>query len=290
MIFIKICYNAKQNSSTIYLKNIVMKKIAFIKMHGLGNDFVIIENSLLSGVKDIKRFIISISNRQIGIGCDQFITYTKHDHFISMNIFNQDGSKAKACGNASRCLSRLMFDQHGIKDSVISIGDKKITTTYYDPQNITVNMGVASFAADWMPSQEKLWQLAEKYRVEPKEMLCVDVGNPHLVIFSKLSDKDKKIIGKNLQKHELFINGVNVNFAQVEDNTISLKVWERGAGFTMACGSGASASFAAASKLGFVDKKAEVAFTLGTLKMHEQANQILMTGPASYVFIGEYYL
>ncbi len=267
-----------------------MKKFAFIKMHGLGNDFIIMENSLLSDVKDIKKFVISISNRQTGIGCDQFITYTKHDHFISMNIFNQDGSKAKACGNASRCLSRLMFDQHGIKDSVISIGDTKITSMYYDPDNITVDMGVASFTANWMPTQEKLWQWAEKYRIEPKEMLCVDVGNPHLVIFSKLSDKDKKIIGKNLQNHELFNNGVNVNFAQVEDITITLKVWERGTGFTMACGSGASASFAAASKLGFVDKKANVSFTLGSLKMHEQDNQILMTGPAAYVFAGEYYL
>lgn len=266
-----------------------MKQIPFIKMHGLGNDFVIVEDLLLLDIRDIENFVVSISNRQIGIGCDQFITYTKHDNFVSMNIFNQDGSKAKACGNASRCLSRLMFDQHGIKDTMLIIGDKRITSIYSDPDNITVNMGIANFAADWMPSQEDLWQLADKYRIEPKEMLCVDVGNPHLVIFSKLSDKDKKIIGKNLQKHELFSNGVNVNFAQIEDTTIVLKVWERGAGFTMACGSGASASFAAASKLGFVDNKAKVAFELGILNMNKKDNQILMTGPASYVFTGEYY-
>ena len=266
-----------------------MKKIPFIKMHGLGNDFVIIKDSLLFDIKDIKNFVINISNRQISIGCDQFITYTKRDDFVSMSIFNQDGSKAKACGNATRCLSRLIFDKYAIKNIVIKIDNKEITSTYSDPTNITVNMGIANFAADWMPKQENLWQLAEKYRIEPKEMLCVDVGNPHLVIFSKLSDKDKKIIGKNLQNHELFNNGVNVNFARIEDNIIILKVWERGTGFTMACGSGASASFAAASKLGFVDDKATVAFELGTLNMNKKDNQILMTGSASYVFTGEYY-
>jgi diaminopimelate epimerase len=266
-----------------------MKKIPFIKMHGIGNDFVIIEDLLLLDIKDIKNFVINIANRQIGIGCDQLITYRKQNNFVSMNIFNQDGSKAKACGNASRCLSRLIFDQCGIKNTIINIADKEITTIYSDPDNITVKMGTAHFAADWVPTQEKLWQLAEKYRIELKEMICVDVGNPHLVIFSKLSDKDKKIIGRDLQNNELFANGVNVNFVQIKDNNIILKVWERGTGFTLACGSGASASFAAASKLGFVDNEAEVTFKLGTLKMKKKDDQILMTGSASYVFSGEYY-
>jgi diaminopimelate epimerase len=266
-----------------------MKKIPFIKMHGLGNDFVIIEDSLLCNIKDIKDFVIKIADRHIGIGCDQFITYQKDNNSILMNIFNQDGSKAKACGNASRCLSRVIFDRYGIKNTTIKVEGKDITVEYSDPDNITVNMGVANFTADWMPTRERLWELGDKYRIEPKEMVCVDIGNPHLVIFSKFADKDKKIFGKNLQKNELFSNGVNVNFAQIEDNTIILKVWERGTGFTMACGSGASASFAAANKLGFVDDEAKVAFELGTLKMCKKNNQILMTGSASYVFAGEYY-
>ena len=84
-------------------------------MHGLGNDFVIIEDSLLSDIKYIKNFVIKIADRHIGIGCDQFITYRKDNNSILMNIFNQDGSKAKACGNASRCLSRIIFDRYGIK-------------------------------------------------------------------------------------------------------------------------------------------------------------------------------
>ena len=139
-------------------------------MHGLGNDFVIIEDSLLSDIKYIKNFVIKIADRHIGIGCDQFITYRKDNNSILMNIFNQDGSKAKACGNASGCLSRIIFDRYGIKNTTIKVEGKEITAEYFDPDNITVNMGGANFAADWMPTQEKLWELAEKYRIEPKVM------------------------------------------------------------------------------------------------------------------------
>lgn len=267
-----------------------MKKITFIKMHGLGNDFIFVKNLLLSEIKDIKSFVLNISDRQIGIGCDQFVTYTKYDHFVSMNIFNQDGSRAESCGNASRCLSLLMFDLYQIRELTIYIEHKKITSTYQDINNITVNMGIASFSARWMPTQENLWKLAEKYRLEPKEMICVDIGNPHLVIFTKLSYKDKKIIGRSLESHNLFRNSVNVNFAEVKGDKIILQVWERGTGFTMSCGSGASASFAAANKLGFVNQKAKVSFSLGNLKMQKENYQILMTGPASYVCTGEYYL
>lgn len=268
---------------------IMTNKIPFIKMHGLGNDFVIVKDSVFANIKDIKSFVMNISDRRLGVGCDQFITYSKQDNFVFMNIFNQDSSKAKACGNASRCLSRLMFDEYGLDEIVIKLDDKEITAKYFDPETIIVNMGKPNFSASWMPKQEDLWQLAEKYRIEPKEVLCVDIGNPHIVIFTKLTDSDKKIIGKNLQKHPMFLGGVNVNFVCMYDDIINLKVWERGAGFTMACGSGASASFAAANKLGFVDNEANVVFELGSLKMRTQDEQILMTSSAAYVFTGEYY-
>ena len=149
-------------------------------------------------------------------------------------------------------------------------------------------MGKPNFTAPWMPQPEHLWLLAEKYMIEPKEVLCVDVGNPHLVIFKKLSSYDKEIIGTDAQKHPLFPGGINVNFASISDDEITLKVWERGAGFTYACGSGASATFAAANKLGFVDNNAKVIFELGHLKMNQKDGNVLMTGPASYVFSGEY--
>jgi len=264
------------------------QKIPFVKMHGLGNDFVIVSETSLQSKINMTEFAIKISDRHLGIGCDQFITYDDSGKNIQMSIYNQDGSKALACGNASRCLSRLIFDKSGRKKIIINVGERIISCEYINKNEIKVDMGAAEFSAPWMPKAEKLWELAERYLIEPKEMICVDVANPHLVIFSKLSDKDQAIIGASFQKSDLFAGGVNVNFAKVEDNKIYLKVWERGAGFTHACGSGAVASFAAACKLGFANEQAEIIFKLGSLQMHKLGDKISMCGSASYVFSGEY--
>lgn len=263
--------------------------IAFVKMHGLGNDFVIVEQDDLASIPDIKKFVIKASNRRIGVGCDQFITYKKFPDFFLMTIFNQDGSEGKACGNASRCLTRLIHDKYGLKDVILKVGEKEVNGHYVDEENSIIDMGEVSFNKPWMPKPENLWQLASAYVPEPKEFICVDVGNPHLVIFSDLNDKDKKLIGKALQKHRLFPEGVNVNFATVHDNEITLQVWERGVGFTMACGSGAIATFAASNKFGFVGDQANVCFELGKLSMTKKGDQILMQGSSDYVFEGKYY-
>ncbi len=264
------------------------KKIPFVKMHGLGNDFVIISETHLPSKINMTEFAIKISDRRLGIGCDQFITYDDSEKNIQMSIYNQDGSKALACGNASRCLSRLIFDQTSKKEITLHVGSRKVICEYIDENNIKVDMGPANFNAPWMPGAEALWKLAERYLIEPKEVICADVANPHLVIFSKLSDKDQEIIGAAFQKSDLFKDGVNVNFAKIDDNKIHLKVWERGAGFTLACGSGAIATFASACKLGFAAEQAEIVFKLGSLQMQKQDGSITMRGPASYVFSGEY--
>ncbi len=264
-------------------------KIPFVKMHGLGNDFVIVKEAQIRTIKNLKNFIINISNPKTGIGCDQFISYRKQENTITMKIFNPDGSKAKACGNASRCLSRIMFDDYKLKDIIIIIDDKKISANYKNENKITVNMGKPNFNEAWLPNDEDLWQIAEKYKIEPKELICVDVGNPHIVVFTKLTDEDKAIIGKDLQTNRLFPTGINVNFVELKENNLYLKVWERGTGFTLACGSGACASFAAARKLGFVADSANVFFELGSLEITNDQDDINMTGPASYIFTGEYY-
>ena len=109
-----------------------------------------------------------------------------------------------------------------------------------------------------------------------------------MVIFSKLSDQDREIIGQNFQNIDIFKDGVNVNFASVDDDKIYLQVWERGVGFTCACGSGAVASFAAANRLGFSGERAEIIFDSGSLNMQKNGENILMSGPASYVFSGDF--
>ncbi len=265
-----------------------MKKISVIKMHGLGNDFAIVKQGDLPESIDINSFTINICDRRLGIGADQFIIYNKVGDKYHVNIYNQNGTPAESCGNAMRCIARLIYDSSGQKEIIVIVAKREIHCKYISQDEIRVDMGVASFDKAWMPGNDELWNLANNYGLEPKEVVCVDVGNPHLVIFTKLSDKDKKIIGKDFEKNELFKDGVNVNFPSLVDDKIYLKVWERGTGFTLACGSGACASFAASHRLGFVTEKAEVIFDLGTLKMEYNNNNIIMYGSATYVFFGEY--
>lgn len=274
------------SAQTTFAKNV--SSVPFVKMHGLGNDFIIINLDIISHIDT--DFVKKISDRRLGIGCDQFITYKLiNDSNCEMGIYNQDGSVAKACGNASRCLARLIYDQHGISKLTLKVSDRLVHCEYLDPDNISVDMGPPKFDEKWMPPLPELWEFAQRYAIEPKELLCVDVANPHLVIFTELGLKDQSIIGQTLQNTSLFLGGVNVNFATIKDDHIHLKVWERGTGFTYACGSGAIASFAAANKLGFANNSATVKFELGELRMLKTADNIFMQGPASYVFVGEYF-
>jgi len=265
------------------------KKIKFVKMHGLGNDFVIINQADLAIDCDFQKLAINISDRRLGVGCDQFILYKKNQDHYEMAIYNQDGSSARMCGNASRCLTKLIYTYFGDTDIVIKVFDRELICQVLNENEFSVNMGSASFNKDWMILPEKIYPIAERYMIEPKEVICVDVGNPHIVIFSNLSDQDKEYLGKKLQEKILFPDGVNVNFADVKENIINLSVWERGVGFTLACGSGACASFAAATKLGFVDNQAEVVFRCGSLNMSKHKEDIIMSGPAAFVSSGEFH-
>lgn len=263
-------------------------KIPFVKMQGLGNDFVIIEQKFIPKHLFSKEFVKNIADRRIGIGCDQLIIYQTNIDETLMHIYNQDGSSALACGNATRCLMRLLFDESGISETIINIQGRLISARYIDVHHIEINMGEVDFSASWMPQNTDLWTLAARYMIEPKELVCVDVANPHLVIFTKISEQDQYVIGRDMQNNELFPNGINVNFATIAQQEINLRVWERGVGFTYACGSGAVASFAGANRLGFIAEKAIVNFQLGSLQMNKVDKQIFMVGGARYVFKGNY--
>jgi diaminopimelate epimerase len=272
-----------------YKNKMKSKKINFTKMHGLGNDFVIINQVDLPIDRDTHKLAMEISDRNIGIGCDQFIVYSREPDHYKMMIYNQDGSSAKMCGNASRCLARLIHESCGDKNIIIKILDRILTCKILDNNYISVNLGSVSFDENWMPRPEKIYPIAEMYMIDLKEILCVDVGNPHLVIFGNLSVQDKDGLGKKLQDRALFNDGVNVNFATVRNEGIYLSVWERGVGFTLSCGSGACASFAASVKLGFVNDKAKVIFKHGSLNMLEYKGDIIMSGPATFISDGEFY-
>ncbi len=281
-----VCYNRALHKQEY---PVVFKKINFAKMHGLGNDFVIINKRDLPKNCDLQKLSLNISNRHMGIGCDQFIVYNQKPNYYEMVVYNQDGSSAKLCGNASRCLAKLIYLNTGIRKIQLNIGEKKLICTVLNEHEISVDVGIVSFNESWMPSCDKIWEVAERYMIDLKEVICADVGNPHFVIFTNLSDRDKEIVGEKLQAKELFIDGVNVNFVSIKDNKIYLLVWERGVGLTLACGSGAVASFAAAINMGFVSSPCEVVFPIGSLKMSKQEENIIMTGPATLVALGEFF-
>lgn len=267
------------------------KSLPFVKMHGLGNDFVIVNQLDLPTNYNIQELAKKTAHPHTGIGADQFIIYNKvSDYLIEMFIFNHDGSQAEACGNANRCLASLMNKKFGLEEINIKVNEREIACTVLSDDKISVNMGAFSFNKQWMLSEDKIWLIAKRYSLEFKEMICVDIGNPHFVIFGNLSDQDKYIIGKQLQNDDFFKGGVNVNFASIKDDKIYLKVWERGTGFTLACGSGACASFAAAKKLSFVKDDTSVVFELGSLKIKEVAGELLMTGSANFIAEGLFYL
>jgi len=270
-----------------------MKKnnmIPFIKMHGLGNDFIFIDKIDLPKSFNAE-FIQKIAHRKTGIGCDQLIVYSSFSpKRYLMEIYNADGSSAKMCGNATRCLGLHIFEQHQETDVEIVVGDKILKVKVLDNGLVQANMGEAQFEAEWMPKTAFLTDIAYTYGLNPKEIVCVDLGNPHIVIlYNNLSDQDKRSLGERLQKIFEKIGGINVNFAKFIEDQIDLKVWERGVGFTMACGSGACATFAAGKKLKFIDQDVIIKFHVGNLFMSSLNQDIIMSGSAHKIAIGSYY-
>ena len=265
--------------------------INFIKMHGLGNDFIMIDKSNLPKISDMQKFVLKIANYHLGIGCDQCIFFEHiNDTLYCMEIYNKDGSKATACGNAVRCLANFIYHSDGSQNIVITVNKRLIHCSIVENDKISVNMGPAIFQSSWMPKLQDIWNLVTPYQINHKEVICVDVGNEHLVLFSQqLCEKDRRLLGSKISSNNIFPSGVNVNFASIIDQTINLNVWERGTGFTLACGSGACASFAAANKLGFVGNNAKVRFSTGLLEMAKIREEIIMTGPATIVAKGVYY-
>ena len=264
--------------------------IEFIKMHGLGNDFVFIDQGSLK--TDLSNELITkICDRRIGLGCDQLILYRRlADKSYLMEIYNTDGSRAGMCGNASRCLALYAYEKYQ-EDALEIMAGSRLISAVVDSENvIAVNMGQALFARSWMPQINEFTSIISDYGLSAKEMVFVDVGNKHIVIFyDSLSGQEKNLLGQVFQKHVLLNEGVNVNFAKIDQGIIYLEVFERGVGFTLACGSGACATFAAARKLQFALNNAIIRFKIGDLHMSYSRQNIIMSGPAIKVATGHYY-
>jgi diaminopimelate epimerase len=281
-----------------------MKNINFEKYQGNGNDFIVIDsrgNDLYKNFKKNKFFDIKkICNRQFGIGADGviFIEEPSKDNYAKMIIFNSDGSEAQMCGNGIRCLVEYLHVNDSMKNKNI---EYKIETraglkiAEYINDEITVKMGVPILDSQNIPTtiEKKINSIPSHEFIEKKfnnKGYAVGMGNPHLIFFvHDIESIALSRLGPIFEKNKFFPEKTNVHFCQIinRDN-IKVKVWERGAGPTLACGTGACAIHVAAYKLGLCNSKTIVTLPGGNLKIDWSKDncEVMMTGIAKKVFSG----
>lgn len=259
-------------------------------MHGLGNDFVIL---------DARKELLELSTRQLraiaarrtGVGCDQIVVMQPSEHAdIFMRIFNADGSEVAACGNASRCVAFLIMEDQGKRDILIETKAGILQALRQGEWDIAVNMGKPRFEWKDIPLAKKMDTLhMELTEGVLKDPVGVSMGNPHAVFFVKDVDKvPLEKLGPKLENHTLFPQRANIGVAQVvAPDHILLRVFERGAGETLACGTGACAALVAASRRGLAARKATMHLKGGELEIDwKEDGDVWMTGPVSASFTG----
>lgn len=281
----------------------------FTKMHGCGNDYVYVDCTK-EVISDIAATAVRVSDRHFGIGSDGLILIKSSEVAdFEMDMYNADGSRGKMCGNGIRCVAKYVYDhgltnkteitvdtQAGIKTLQLTVCDGKVSKVRVDmgepvliPQEIPVKASVLGWADN---RREAI--VAQPFTVANSsyDITCVSMGNPHCITFI---DEDVRsfpleAIGSLFEKHELFPEGVNTEFVNIIDKEhLRMRVWERGSGETLACGTGACAVAVASYLNGFTGRKVDVELMGGHLEIVYDAatNHVFMTGPATEVFSGE---
>lgn len=272
----------------------------FAKYHGTGNDFVMLED-LEDRQTLSSELVASLCDRHMGVGADGVIRIApsaEADFF--MDYWNADGNVAETCGNGIRCLAKYVYDRgltsktelrvdtrNGAKDLFLTISDGTVSS-------VRVDMGTPAFTRREIPMagppeetfvDEPMTAGDATYRAT-----AVSMGNPHLVLIGDIEPAhvDLQVLGPALQRHIDFPEQTNVEFARVSDGVVDVRVWERGSGQTMACGTGACASLVAASRIGLVGRQATIRFPGGELEVEWAPDgRVYLTGPATFVFEGE---
>ena len=276
----------------------------FFKMQGLGNDYVYID--CINGKEpiDIKNLTNRLSNRHFGVGSDGLILLCKSKVAdLKMRMFNSDGSEAQMCGNGIRCVAKLAYELGLICEEITTIetlsGIKtlKLNIVNGKVKTVEVDMGAPILEATKIPvsSSAKIEDKKVKAEVKVKnkkiELTCVSMGNPHAVTFVN-NIKNFKVAeyGPILENADIFPAKANIEFVEVVDkNNIKMRVWERGSGETLACGTGACSSVVASRLNGYTDRKVNVQLLGGNLEIEwKPNNHVHMTGPAVTVFKGEW--
>jgi len=282
-----------------------MTKVKFTKMHGLGNDYVYfdcVNNANLIPEDKIEATAQKVADRHFGVGGDGIVLMLSHDEAdFQMRMINADGSEAEMCGNAIRCVGKYLFDMgHTTKDVITIMTGAGILTLVMTIESgkvekVRVDMGEPILNGLQIPTTFDLPQVvSQPYQLSNGhsfDLTCVSMGNPHCVIFvDEISDENVFVDGKELEVCPLFPNRINVEFAKVHArNEITMRVWERGTGETMACGTGATATGVAAMLNGLTDRKVVIHLLGGDLEIEwdESTNHVFMTGPATFAFTGE---
>jgi diaminopimelate epimerase len=272
----------------------------FVKMNGLGNDFVVVE-ARSAPFRPSPDAVRAIARRDGGVGCDQLIVLepsTRADLF--MRIWNADGGEVSACGNATRCVAWLAMQASGDSRVRVETLAGVLQAWNAGPNAVTVDMGAPGLGWRDIPLAEDMDTRGIELQVGPIDAPhlhtpgCVSMGNPHVVFF--VADVDKAPVaevGSMIEHHLLFPDGVNVGFAEVvAPDRIHLRVWERGAGETKACGTGACAALVAAYRRGMAGRRAVVALPGGELRIHwreddaDGPGHVMMSGPVAVEFTG----
>ncbi|MDO8409416.1 MAG: diaminopimelate epimerase [Phenylobacterium sp.] len=269
----------------------------FLKMNGLGNDFVVVEareTPFSPSAEEVR----AIADRERGIGCDQLISLepAAGEADVRVRFWNADGEEIGACGNGSRCVGWLVMEAAGRDTAVLEVGGRLLRTTRAGDGLVSVDMGEPGL--DWtdIPLDEPMDTRGIELQVGPIDAPllhtpgAVSMGNPHVVFFvDDIDAAPVAEVGPMIEHHRLFPQGVNVGFAQVKARDhIRLRVWERGAGLTQACGTGACAALVACARRGLTDRAARLELDGGDLTIEWRAadNHVIMTGPASLDFAG----
>jgi diaminopimelate epimerase len=267
----------------------------FLKMNGLGNDFVVVETRSQPFAPSAEE-VRAIADRATGIGCDQLIAIESGEGVDArVRFWNADGEEVSACGNGTRCVGWLVMQSSGRDEAVIETNAGRLVATRAGERLVSVDMGKPALEWSQIP-------LAEAHDTDALDMrlydhvelmapaACVSMGNPHVVFF--VPDIDTAPVaeaGPVIERHPLFPEHVNVGFAQIlSADRIRLRVWERGAGLTKACGTGACAALVAAARRGLTGRSATLVLDGGELLIDwRDDDHVIMTGPAAVDFAGE---
>ena len=275
----------------------------FTKMQGCGNDYVYINGAVESIPEEKKPELVRLlSNRNFGVGSDGVIFINPHEAAdFEMEMYNADGTRSEMCGNGIRCVAKYVYDK-GLTDhknvSIISAGKIKYLELTTDEDNkvvsVRVNMGAPILEPEEIPVKTAgdtainvpIFVQGKEYR-----MTCVSMGNPHAILFvENVADLPLAQIGPDFENHELFPRRTNTEFVQIVDRQhVKMRVWERGTGETLACGTGCCATTVACVLNGLTEEEVEVEVLGGKIqiKWDRQENLVYMTGPAEIVFEGE---